>query len=141
MTSSNTTFTKEAFAEFRSRDRPGPVQMLNLIRLRDLAIYDDGRQRSGREAYASYGEISAPVFAAAGGRIVWRGDWEMTMIGPATERWDICFVAEYPSVAAFADMLKNPVYREAMTHRLAAVEDSRLVRFAAEPPGATFHGT
>jgi uncharacterized protein (DUF1330 family) len=140
MTSSHTTFSKETFAAFRSSDRPGPIHMLNLIRLRDTAVYPDGQQRSGREAYASYGTISAPVFAAAGGRIVWRGNRELGMIGPASEQWDVCFIAEYPSVASFADMLKNPVYREAMTHRIAAVEDSRLIRFACAPAGSMFHG-
>ncbi|WP_375411736.1 DUF1330 domain-containing protein [uncultured Bradyrhizobium sp.] len=141
MTSAHTTFSKETFEAFRSNNRAGPVQLLNLIKLRDKAVYADGQQRSGREAYASYGTISAPVLAAAGGRIVWRGNWELCMIGPSSEQWDVCFIAEYPSAAAFADMLKNPVYREAMVHRLAAVEDSRLIRFASAPAGSMFHGS
>lgn len=32
--SDHTSFSREAFAAFRADDRPGPVQMLNLIRLR-----------------------------------------------------------------------------------------------------------
>lgn len=140
MTSSHTTFSKETFEAFRSSDRDGPVQLLNLIKLRDVAVYQDNQQRSGREAYACYGRISAPVFAAAGGRIVWRGDRELGMIGPSCEQWDVSFIAEYPSVTSFVEMLKNPVYREAMTHRIAAVEDSRLIRYASAPPGSAFHG-
>lgn len=135
-----TTFTKETFNAFREMNREGPVQMLNFIRLHDVAQEDVPTKRSGREAYAAYSRISAPVIAAIGVKIVWRGDWELGLIGPDGERWDICFVAEYPSVQSFANMFKDPVYREAMMHRQAAVRDSRLVRLAPAPHGNTFDG-
>jgi uncharacterized protein (DUF1330 family) len=131
-------FTRETFAAFKQNDRPGPIHMLNLIRLRDRAEYPDGRDVSGSDAYAAYGEASAPVFGRLGGRIVWRGGFELMLIGPQDERWDICFIAEYPGVAAFVEMMRDPVYREAVMHREAAVEDSRLVRLAPLDPGASF---
>ena len=40
--------------------------------------------------------------------------------------------------AAFAEMIRDPVYREAVKHRQAAVEDSRLIRHAVLPVGKTF---
>lgn len=132
--------TKEAFAEFRANDRAGPIHMLNLVRLRAQARYADGRQATGAEAYAAYGRDSAPVFARLGGRIVWRGSFEQMVIGPADERWDRCFIAEYPSVAAFVEMIRDPAYREAVKHRQAAVEDSRLIRCAPVAAGAGFGG-
>ena len=130
--------TKETFTLFRQDDRAGPIQMLNLVRLREKAIYPDGRAASGAEAYAAYGRESAPVFARLGGSIVWRGRFELTLIGPAEERWDRCFIAQYPSVAAFVEMIRDPVYREAVKHRQAAVEDSRLIRTATVPNGGNF---
>jgi uncharacterized protein (DUF1330 family) len=130
--------TKESFAAFREADRPGPIHMLNLVRLRSRAAYPDGREATGAEAYAAYGRDSGPVFARLGGRIVWRGQFELTLIGPAAERWDLCFIAEYPSVAAFVEMIRDPVYREAVKHRQAAVSDSRLVRLAPLESGASF---
>lgn len=130
--------TKESFARFRDNDRPGPIHMLNLVRLRDQAVYPDGRQATGAEAYAAYGRESAPVFARLGGVVVWRGRFELMLIGPAEERWDRCFIAQYPSVAAFVEMIRDPVYREAVKHRQAAVEDSRLIRLATTEPGANF---
>ena len=36
--------TKEAFAAFRADERPGPIHMLNLIKLRPRAAYPDGRE-------------------------------------------------------------------------------------------------
>lgn len=132
--------TKETFAAFRENDRPGPIQMLNLVRFRNKAAYPDGREATGAEAYAAYGRESHPVFSRLGGRIVWRGDFELMLIGPQSERWDACFIAEYPSVAAFVEMIRDPVYREAVKHRQAAVEESRLIRLAAAEGGDGFGG-
>lgn len=133
--------TKEAFAAFREADRPGPIHMLNLVRFRERAAYPDGRDATGAEAYAAYGRESFPVFSRLGGRIVWRGRFEQTLIGPADERWDACFIAEYPSVSAFVAMIRDPVYREAVKHRQAAVAESRLIRLAPTDPGAGFGDT
>ncbi|MFN3657209.1 MAG: DUF1330 domain-containing protein [Pseudolabrys sp.] len=130
--------TKESFATFRADDRAGPIHMLNLIRLRAIAIYPDGRPASGAEAYAAYGRDSLPVFTRVGGRIAWRGGFEHMLIGPAEERWDVCFIAEYPGVAAFVEMIRDPAYREAVQHRQAAVADSRLIRLAPQPPSVGF---
>ncbi|MHC4055875.1 DUF1330 domain-containing protein, partial [Bradyrhizobium sp. 25ACV] len=77
--------TKETFAAFRANDRAGPIHMLNLVRLRDRAAYPDGRDATGAEAYAAYGKESGPVFAGLGGRIVWRGKFELMLIGPEAE--------------------------------------------------------
>ena len=127
--------TKEAFAAFRADDRPGPIHMLNLVKLRALAAYPDGRDATGAEAY---GRESEPVFSRLGGSIVWRGAFEHTLIGPPEERWDLCFIAQYPTVAAFVAMIRDPVYREAVKHRQAAVEDSRLIRLAPDAVGVGF---
>jgi len=129
---------RETFRAFEAMERPGPIQMLNLVRFRDRAAYADGRLRSGDEAYAAYGRESAPVLARVGGRLLWSGAFEMMLIGPQDERWDACFIAEYPSVAAFATMVRDPLYREAVKHRQAAVETSRLIRCAPRETGNAF---
>jgi uncharacterized protein (DUF1330 family) len=130
--------TKEVFAQFRANDRDGAIHMLNLVRLRQRAAYPDGRKATGAQAYAAYGQGSGPVFRRVGGRVVWQGRFELMLIGPQEERWDLCFIAEYPSVAAFVEMIRDPVYREAVKHRQAAVEDSRLIRHAVLPVGQNF---
>jgi uncharacterized protein (DUF1330 family) len=130
--------TKEVFAQFRDNNREGPIHMLNLVRLLDRAAYPDGRSATGAEAYAAYGRDSGPVFSRLGGRIVWQGRFELMLIGPSDERWDHCFIAEYPGVGAFVEMLRDPVYREAVKHRQAAVKDSRLIRLKPLASGKTF---
>ncbi len=132
-----TSFDKAGYDAFRNNSRSGPVQMLNLVKLRAKADYGDGRDVSGKEAYAAYGAASAPVFHRLGGRIVWRGRMEQMLIGPDKD-WDICFIAEYPSVEAFAGMHKDPEYRRAVEHRQAAVEDSRLIRMEPLDVGGNF---
>ena len=84
------------------------------------------------------GGESEPVFSRLGGSIVWRGVFEQMLIGPTEERWDLCFIAQYPDVAAFVAMIRDPAYREAVKHRQAAVEDSRLIRLAPGPVGVGF---
>lgn len=130
--------TREKFGEFRGLPDDGPIQMLNLVRFRDKATYPDGRAATGAEAYAAYGRESGPIFRGLGGRIIWSGDFHLMLIGPEDERWDACFIAEYPSADAFVSMVKNPDYQKAVVHRQAAVEDSRLIRLSPKKSGEGF---
>src|SRR5450631_865893 len=130
--------SKETFAAFRENTREGPIHMLNLVRLREHAAYPHGRDATGAEAYAAYGRDSATVFTRLGGKIVWRGKFESVLIGPSEERWDLCFIAQYPRVEAFVEMIRDPLYREAVKHRQAAVADSRLIRLSPVAPGKHF---
>jgi len=131
------------FDAFKALPRDTPIQMLNLIRLNALAAYpqghpNHGKGMSGLDAYRAYGRTSAEVFKRVGGRQVWVGKPEGVVTGPADERWDLAFIAEYPNAAAFLAMITDPDYREHVKHRQAAVEDSRLIRFAPLEPGEGF---
>ena len=130
--------TKVAFGRLREMATDHPVQMLNLVCLKKVAIYEDGSTTSGAEAYEAYGKESGPIFKRLGGRIVWSGDFQMTLIGPEDETWDIAFIAEYPSGQAFIDMVRDPDYRKAVRHRQAAVKTSRLIRMKPKPNGKNF---
>ena len=70
----------------------------------------------------------APILAKVGGSILWRGAFELTLIGPQDEAWDAVFIAEYPSAHAFLAMVSDPDYQRAVVHRQAAVKTSRLIR-------------
>jgi len=126
------------FAAFKDLPRDEPVQMLNLVRLRAQAAYEDGRDATGRQAYAAYSRESGPIFAGLGGRILWSARPQLMLIGPEAEAWDIAFVAAYSSGQAFIDMIRNPAYQQAALHRTAAVADSRLIRMAPNPAGDGF---
>lgn len=130
--------TKETFGQFKDLPRDKPIHMLNLVKLREKAAYPDGRESSGLDAYRSYARESGPVFKRLGGTQFWVGKPELMLIGPTDELWDLVFIAEYPSGQAFIDMLRDPVYREAVKHRQAAVSDSRLLRLSPGVAGETF---
>ena len=126
---------REQFDAFKALPRDTVINMLNLVRFKDKATYPDGHPLAGQgltgaEAYRHYGADSGPVFQRVGGSIVWRGAMQAMVIGPADEHWDAVFIAEYPNSGAFMEMVTDPVYREAVVHRQAAVETSRLIRCA-----------
>lgn len=130
--------TREQFGAFMKLPDEGPIWMLNLIRLRKNAKYEDGREATGADAYKEYAITSEPYFKGVGGKIVWSGAPKAVLIGPEDEHWDLAFVAEYPSAAAFGDMVKDPGYQAVVHHRAAAVKDSRLIRIAPGAPGKIF---
>ncbi|MEM9171179.1 MAG: DUF1330 domain-containing protein [Pseudomonadota bacterium] len=127
---------RDAFEQFKALPRDVPVMMLNLVKFLPNAQYPDGGEPvSGAQAYKAYSKASAPVFERVGGTIVWRGKPEVVLIGPSDELWDIAFIARYPTASAFLEMVTDAQYRDAVKHRQAAVETSRLIRLQ-EMPGA-----
>ncbi|MEM7441684.1 MAG: DUF1330 domain-containing protein [Pseudomonadota bacterium] len=130
--------TTEQFAAFKSMDRQQPVNMLNLVQLKPQASYEDGRVATGAEAYETYGAESSPIFQRVGGEIIWRGVPKAALIGPVEEIWHIAFIARYPTLGAFLEMVTDPQYQAIVFHRQAAVADSRLIPIHDAPGGTSF---
>ena len=89
------------FDAFKALDRTTPILMLNKHKYYDQARYEMGHPlantpMTGAEAYANYGTDSGPIFSRVGGSIVWRGNFESTVIGPSDESWDQVFIAAIP---------------------------------------------
>lgn len=129
--------------QFKSLPRDTPIHMLNLVRLKDKAEYPDGHPNAGKglsglDAYRAYGEDSGPVFRKVGGEVIWSGRPEAMVIGPQAEQWHLAFIAAYPNADAFLAMISDPEYKNAVQHRTAGVEDSRLVRMAPQTAGKGF---
>jgi uncharacterized protein (DUF1330 family) len=92
---------QEGFAAFSQRAaEEAPVVMLNL-----LAFKPDG----GRERYEEYGEAVAPSLEKVGGRIVFFGEPAAPLLGDGA--WDLVVLVEYPSRAAFQEMIGSPEYQ------------------------------
>ena len=124
---------RQQFDAFKALPRDRPIQMLNLVRLNAEAAYpidhpEHGKGLTGLDAYRAYGRTTAHIFKRVGGRQVWVGRPQVVVTGPADERWDLAFIAEYPGGSAFLAMVTDPEYRELVKHRQAAVADSRLIR-------------
>lgn len=125
--------TEEAGAALMRRGLDGPVDMLNLLRLRDVADYsaapelDPGHPVSGRAAYARYMAHARPFLEATGGAISLLGEGGAPLIGPGTERWDLVMVVRQSSLGAFMRMAEDPGCLAGLGHRTAALEESRLI--------------
>jgi uncharacterized protein (DUF1330 family) len=135
--------SRVSFDAFKALDRTTPILMLNKLKFYYQARYETGHpladtRMTGAEAYANYGADSGPIFSCVGGSIVWRGNFESTVIGPRDESWDQVFIARYPNAGAFLKMVTDPVYQQAVKHRQAAVLTSRLQRFGELELGDTF---
>jgi len=126
--------SRETWQAFKDLPRDRPIQMLNLIKFRDLADYppdhpNHGKGLTGREAYEIYRAGFQRVVAGDGAAMVWEAPMECVVTGPEGE-WDEAFVMGYPNSALFMAMVKNEEYiRDVVPHRTAAVADSRLIRF------------
>lgn len=125
---------RDNWQRFKDLPRDQPIQMLNLIKFRDLAEYPEGHPNhgkglTGREAYAIYKEGFQRVVANDGAAMIWAPAMECVVTGPEGE-WDEVFVMGYPDSATFMKMVRNEEYtRDVVPHRTAAVADSRLIRF------------
>lgn len=129
---------RDQFDSFKALPRDEPIMMLNFLRFRDKAVYEDGREAVGSDAYAAYARESDPIFRRVGGEIIWRGKQKLMVIGPKDKHWDLIFVARYPTAGAFLEMVTDPVYLNAVKHRQAAVSDSRLIAIAEFDEGTGF---
>ena len=130
--------TPEQFKTFKSLPRDEPLNMLNLVKLKHTATYENNRTATGAEAYATYSSQSGPIFANVGGEIIWRGAPQAMLIGPSNETWDIAFIARYPDLNAFLAMIMDPAYQAIVFHRQAAVETSRLIAHHEQNSSTTF---
>jgi len=135
--------TPAQFDIFESLNRDCPVEMLNLLRFRTLVSYPDDHEfivagLTGAEAYWFYGKYSVPIFIRVGGSIVWRGNYEPTLVGQTENVWHTAFIAHYPSTHAFLEMVSDPDYQQAVLHRQAAVMNSRLIHWSPTSDGNTF---
>jgi hypothetical protein len=125
--------TQEAGIALVRRGITGPVVMLNLLRFRELADYSaaphlaPAQPVSGAEAYRRYIDHTLPHLGASGGEVIFFGAGGPFLIGPAHERWDACLIVRHRSVGDFIASASNAEYGAGLAHRVAALEDSRLL--------------
>ena len=107
----------------------GPIDMLNLLKFKDRAEYEDGRETdlSGREAYMLYGEKMQPFVESNGGKMLYGGAAQLLMIGDDDLEWDMVAIMQYPSKAAFVKIATSPDVAEFGVHRTAGLDHQLLV--------------
>jgi hypothetical protein len=125
--------TQEAGRAFATRNLPGKVVMLNLLRLRETADYSASPELapphpiSGADAFRRYIEHTTPYLRESGGELRFMATGGPFLIGPAAERWDLVMLVQQRSAESFLSFASNPGYLAGLGHRTAALEDSRLL--------------
>jgi len=109
-------------AEFALGD-DDPILMVNLLKFKDKAEYEDGRATNltGREAYEIYVTETREHLANVGAELILGGEVNGLLLGEVEDLWDAFGVARYPSRKAMITMARNPAYIESEKHRAAGL--------------------
>src|SRR5512145_1401111 len=80
----------EQIEALREKGPDGPVFMVNLLKFKDRAEYEDGRATtlSGREAYQIYGRAVTNILPMFGGQAIFAADVNFLSLGRVEELWD-----------------------------------------------------
>jgi len=115
--------TKEQMEGFLEGDSDTPITMINLLKFKKKAEYEDGRDTNltGEQAYAIYMEEVIEHLKKVGGEVSFGGTINRLMLGEVEELWDKAFIAKYPSKKAMLKMVTDPDYLESNKHRAAGL--------------------
>jgi uncharacterized protein (DUF1330 family) len=121
--------TQEQFEALLESDFSGPVSMLNLLKYKPKAVYDDGRNTdlSGQQAYQLYGDQMRVFVESKGGNFLFSGSAQHLMIGQVDVMWDSVAIVEYPSKEEFVAIATAPEVAGFGIHRAAGLEGQILV--------------
>ena len=102
----------------------GPISMVNLLKFKDKAVYEDGRDTSltGEEAYRLYAAEVINLVQKYGGEFLFAGKVNRLMLGEVEEMWDSIAIAKYPNRKAMFEMTMDPDYQKIHIHRDAGLE-------------------
>ena len=114
---------KEQMQGFLAPGHDRPIYMLNLLKFKDRAEYEDGRDTdlTGEEAYSIYGREVVRLLASVGAAPIFGAQVERLMLGEVEDLWDSAAIAMYPSRAAMLEMISTPEYQEISVHRSAGL--------------------
>ncbi|MDO8290254.1 MAG: DUF1330 domain-containing protein [Parvibaculum sp.] len=127
--------TEAQLETFASDNQTTPIAMVNLLKFRKDAVYEDGRDAkglSGAAAYGLYGQVAMEKIAEVGGRMFWAAPAAQTFIGVGADDWDMIAIVRYPNRAAFLRMVDMPDYKAASVHREAGLERTMLIACAGD---------
>ena len=114
---------KEQIQGFLEPGPEGPICMVNLLKFKVRAEYEDGRETdlTGREAYELYEKGVKKLLESIGGGIGFEGDVERLMLGEVEELWDVVALAVWPSRQVMFEVMQSPEMQEISVHRSAGL--------------------
>lgn len=127
-----------------ARKPEGALYMLNLLKFKQQAEYEDGRETdlTGEQAYGLYGAGVTQIIHEMGGRMIWGGKANALLIGDGDLEWDAVALVQYPSFEHFSMMTQSPAYQALHVHRDAGLAHQLLVHcLGPEQLGSAFATT
>jgi uncharacterized protein (DUF1330 family) len=123
---------QQAGAFFSTPD-DGPIVMINLLKFKEFAEYEDGSDASlsGEAAYLRYGALlDGPegVLAKFGAKLLYSGKTTGLLLGEVEEEWDAVALVEYPSTSGMLAMVMSPEYNAIDHHRYAGLAGQLNIR-------------
>lgn len=114
----------EQMKGFMEGDIDTPIYMVNLLKFKDKAEYEDGRETNltGEEAYSIYGLEVQEHLKKVDAKLIFSGKVERLMLGEVGELWDVIAIAKYPSRKAMMEMIMDADYQESEKHRAAGLK-------------------
>ena len=114
---------EEQLAGFLEPGPDGPIYMVNLLKFKNRAEYEDGRETdlTGEQAYGIYGAAVSKLLQKFGGAAMFSASVERLMLGEVEELWDKVAIAMYPSRAAMMEMMRSEEMQEIGVHRAAGL--------------------
>ena len=114
----------ERIKGLKSPGPDGPIYMVNLLKFRDKAQYDDSRATdlTGAQAYDVYSKAVTKLLRSLGGDITFSGDVTWLFLGEVEELWDRVAIARYPNRAAVVELMKSSRMAEIAVHRKAGLK-------------------
>lgn len=116
----------------------GPIFMVNLLKFKEKAEYEDGRATdlSGRDAYMIYGREVAKLLPKFGGVAIFAADVTYLSLGQVEELWDEVAIAMYPKRADMVRMSMSEEWRAIAVHRSAGLKGQLNIETVAMDGGA-----
>ena len=100
-----------------------PICMVNLLKFKQRAEYEDGRETdlTGREAYELYEEGVKKLLQDVGGCVGFEGEVERLMLGEVGELWDVVALAVWPSRQVMLEVMQSEAMQDISVHRSAGL--------------------
>lgn len=114
----------EQIRQMTEKGPDGPIFMVNLLKFKDKAEYEDGRKTdlTGREAYMIYGREVTKLLPKFNGRAFFAGDVTFLALGQVEELWDEVAIAAYADRNSLLRMATSDEWREIAVHRSAGLK-------------------
>lgn len=116
--------TKQQFEMLSSDDDFRAIQLVNLFKFREKAIYSDGRETNltGQQAYNLYGQPMLAILEKYGAEVTFFSEVTGLVIGEVEQLWDAMVIVKYPSRQALLTMTASDEFVALSVHREAGLQ-------------------